>query len=98
MAQSVHAAFQIAVEYPSTIKHWHQTSNYLVIVAAPNEAALAQLAGRATEEGIVRAITREPDMDNQICAVALQPGAEARRLCANYPLALRKREERLVPT
>lgn len=61
-----------------------------MIVAVPYEQSLADLAARAVEEGIVRTIVREPDMENEITAVALQPGDDARRLCANFRLALRE--------
>jgi peptidyl-tRNA hydrolase len=91
MAQGTHAAFQFAVAFPEMVSRWHHESNYLVIVAAPDEDALAALAGRAAEEGIVRTIVREPDMDNQITAIAFQPGDEARRLLSQLPLALKEK-------
>lgn len=62
----------------------------LVVVSVPDEAALASLAARAVEEGIIRVIWREPDIGNTITAVALQPSEEARRLCSQFPLALRE--------
>lgn len=72
------------------MRAWMEDSNFLVVVAVPDEAALADLAARAVEEGLVRTIVREPDLDNAITAVALQPGVDARRLCANFPLALKE--------
>jgi hypothetical protein len=90
LAQAVHAAFHASVEWPSLIRDWVTTSNFLVVVAVPDEQALVKLAARAVEEGILRYITREPDLNDSITAVALQPGDEARRLCANFPLALKQ--------
>ena len=69
---------------------WIRDSNFLVVVAVPDEAALAALAAKAFEKEIARTIVREPDLDNTITAVALAPGAGARRLCAEFPLALRE--------
>jgi hypothetical protein len=89
-AQAVHAAFHFSLDWPSMALAWVRDSNFLVVVAVPDEVALADLAARAAEEGIARTIVREPDLDNTITAVALQPGAEARRLCAELPLALRE--------
>lgn len=89
MAQAVHANSQFFHDWPALANRWHLESNYLVIVAAPNEEALAELAGLAVEEGIIRCITREPDLDNTITAVALEPGATAQRLCAQLPCALK---------
>jgi hypothetical protein len=73
---------------------WRASSNNIVVIAVPDEHALADLAARAVEEGIARTIVREPDYGNTITAVALEPGPIAKRLCANYPLAGRT----LVPT
>lgn len=91
MAQSTHAAFHTSVEWPNLIHDWVTTSNFLVVVAVPDEQALVNLAARAVEEGILHLTVREPDYNNEITAVALQPGDEARRLCANYPLALKQK-------
>jgi peptidyl-tRNA hydrolase len=72
------------------MRAWVEDSNFLVVVAVPDELALAELAARAGEEGLAASIVREPDLENTITAVALQPGDEARRLCANFPLALKE--------
>lgn len=98
LAQAVHAAFQFFSEWPSLARAWTEDSNFLVVVAVSDEAALADLATTAVEEGIVRTIVREPDLDNAITAVALQPGADARRLCAQLPLALKSVTEYSVTT
>lgn len=66
---------------------WNADSNNVVVVSVPDEEALAAIATRAVEEGIVRTIVREPDLDNSICAVALQPGVDAQKICASMPLA-----------
>lgn len=89
MAQSVHAAFHFFADWPSLARSWLIESNFLVVVAVPDELTLAELAARAVEEGIVRTIVREPDLSNEITAIALEPGPIARRLCAELPLALK---------
>jgi peptidyl-tRNA hydrolase len=91
LAQSTHAAFHFCIDWPALARAWLTESNFLVIVAVPDEDALAALAAEAVEEGIARTIVREPDLENSITAVALQPGAEARRLCAQFPLALKEK-------
>jgi peptidyl-tRNA hydrolase len=93
-AQSVHASNQFFAAWPSMALRWLRESNFLVIVSVPDEDALAQLAGAAVEEGIVRSIFREPDLDNSITAVAFEPGVVAQRLCAQLPLALKVKVQR----
>lgn len=87
LAQAVHAAFRFAHDWPETVHEWVEESNFLVIVAAPE---IAPIVGRCNEEGLRYSIAVEPDLDNQWTAVALQPGVDARRLCANFPLALKE--------
>lgn|SRR3954466_1570647 len=90
LAQAVHAAFHFSFDWPTLAHSWLTESNFLVVVQVPDELALAELAARAVEEGIARTIVREPDLDNEITAVALEPGSVARRLCAEMPLALKE--------
>lgn len=85
-AQAVHAAFLFATQHPSITGPWLANSQYLVIVSVPDEIALIGLASRALEAGIEISTWAEPDLDGAKTAVALQPGAVARRLCANLPL------------
>lgn len=87
---------EFSAQWPSLAKNWMMSSNNVVAVQVPDELVLADLAARAVEEGIALTIVREPDYGNSITAVALQPGPEARRLCANMPLA--GKEKAMVPT
>lgn len=75
------------------VKSWNRDSNNVVIAAVPDEDALAALAARAGEEGIARTLVREPDLDNSMTAVALEPVDTSRRLCASLPLAGKVKSE-----
>lgn len=83
-AQAAHAAFQFFHEHPVIVGRWFVLSNYLVIVEVPDEAALFELTLKAGTISIVR----EPDVDNEITALALAPTPAARKLCGSLPLAL----------
>lgn len=85
-AQAVHAAFQFASEHPDLVGPWLRDSQYLVIVTAPDEESMYDLARRAYVAGIEACPWHEPDRDNEFTALALQPGDEARRLCSSLPL------------
>jgi hypothetical protein len=71
------------------VKEWVVKSNFLVVVAVPDEAALLDLIKEAAGRGITRTAVREPDLGDEVTAAAFAPGLDARRLCANLPLALR---------
>jgi peptidyl-tRNA hydrolase len=87
--QSIHAAVQFAFEHPDINKEWFENSNYLGFLSVQNERELNSLIEEAGKKNIKHSIFREPDVDNQITAIALAPGSDTRRLCSRLPLALR---------
>lgn len=89
-AQAVHAAFLFSQRHADTTTEWFTRSQYLVIVTVPDEVALIRLVSQALDAGIEVATWHEPDMGNQTTAVALAPGDDARRLCAQLPLLGRR--------
>lgn len=89
-AQAAHSAFEFAQANPGTTREWASDSNYLILVAVPDEPALKQLLDRAVLAGITHVAVREPDIGDQVTCVCLAPGEATRRLCASLPLALRE--------
>jgi peptidyl-tRNA hydrolase len=89
-AQAVHAALAFFHKHPVSIGRWLLASNFLVIVSTPNEETLLDLITEAHTRGIAHVGVREPDVNDEVTAVALAPGTAARQLCANMPLALRE--------
>lgn len=88
-AQAVHAAFAFSQEHPEITRPWYDASNYLIILAVPDEAALLDLVEHAVRRDITWTAVREPDLDDATTAVAFEPNEQTRRLCSNLPLALR---------
>jgi len=62
----------------------------VVIVQVPDEDALLDLITQVSSAGLVRSAVREPDLDNEATAVAIQPGPESQWICSRLPLALRE--------
>jgi len=88
--QSIHAAIQFAMEYPDTNKEWFEKSNYLGFLSVATERELLGLAEKANSLGIECSIFREPDIENQVTAIALAPGSKTKKLCSDLKLALNK--------
>jgi len=55
-----------------------------------NETELQQLAEEAALHDIQVSIFREPDIDNQVTAIALAPHPKSKKLCSNLRLALKE--------
>jgi len=47
---------------------------------------LTDLIVKASLRGIKYTVFREPDINNEITAVAFEPSIEAKKLCSNLPL------------
>jgi hypothetical protein len=87
----VHAAIEFAVAHPAVIGDWHDTSNTLVVLAAPDELSLGYLCDDASAAGLRIATFNEPDLGGALTAAALEPAAH--RLVSRLPLALSRGEE-----
>ena len=68
--QSAHALSEFVFEHPSIAKDWHAKSNYLALLSVDTENDLEQLIFKASLLNIKHSIFREPDIGNQITAIA----------------------------
>jgi hypothetical protein len=77
------------MEYPHINKEWFERSNYLGFLSVDNEIELLALSKKAFELGIECSIFREPDIGNEVTAIALAPGRKSKKLCSKIDLALK---------
>lgn len=87
--QSIHAGIQFIFEHPEYAREWYQNSNYLGFLSVANEQELHRLAERAALLGLKHSVFKEPDIGDQVTAIALEPGAKSKKLCSNLKLALK---------
>jgi len=85
----MHALRQFTAEHPEIDKLWFEQSNYLGLLSVSDEKELMSLIEQATAHEISFSIFREPDVDNEVTAIALAPGPKSKKLCSRLPLALR---------
>lgn len=88
-AQSVHAAFAFASEHGEATYNWMTKSNYIAVLNSKNEKELYNLIARAKEHNIKFSVFREPDINNEITAVALECSDTSKLLCRDFKLALK---------
>lgn len=77
------------MDYPAITEVWRRNSNFLVVVSVRDEDVLLELANSAAAFRVRHTVVREPDYENTITAIALEPTPKAAKLCAEYPLALK---------
>jgi hypothetical protein len=85
-AQCVHAARLFQDEFPEIEGAWFKKSNYIVLLTIANEESLSALINEAKEKQIRLSIFKEPDLNNEITAVTLEPGIRSKKLCRNLKL------------
>ena len=93
-AQSVHGAIVFTLTYPDLVRAWHDTSNNVVLLEAKDEAALVKLAARAAAASVPLCTFSEPDLGDEMTALALGPTGY--RLVSSLPLTLRERKPRVA--
>ena len=88
--QASHAAIEFQHGHQEIAKEWNQFSKYLVFLSVENEEQLKELYCKAKDLGIRTSEFLEPDIENQLTAVALEPCQISRKITSNLPLALKQ--------
>lgn len=87
--QSTHAGILFIFEHPEISQIWHKDP-YLAQLSAKNEDALKHLILKLEKNQIKYSVFREPDLNNEITAIAIEPSDKTRRLVSNLPLMLKE--------
>lgn len=96
-AQIAHATAEFIFTAPAEASQWKQTSNSLIALEASNAEHLSQLLEQAKALNITAIEFREPDMGDEITAIAFAPSEETPNLLAGLPCAGRTpRDEKLA--
>jgi hypothetical protein len=78
---------EFAAQYPTEFLDWHKNSNSIIVLNCQNERKLIEFSQRLQEKGIRFAEFREPDIGNELTAIAICPGPDVKRICSGLPLS-----------
>ena len=84
--QAIHAAIEFCFEHSELACAWHETSNHIALLVVSNEEKLIKLAEKAKKNGVRVSLFAEPDIGNQITAIAMEPCPEAKKICKKLRL------------
>lgn len=87
-AQVAHAAFQFGYEHRPLAAQWLLESNFLIILSVANEAELFRRGQKAEKLNLPTTWFNEPDIGDQLTAIAVAPSPQTVELMADLPLAL----------
>lgn len=96
VVQTAHAIADFAYDHFDLFKQWKQESNSIITLAVKNEQSLIDIYVKLKE--ITPHITsfREPDIDNQMTAIAVYSTPEMRKMLCHIPLALKEKKIQIV--
>lgn len=84
--QAAHAAIEFQYEHLEIAKKWNKDSKYLIFLTVENELELNELIQKAKILKIKYTKFHEPDINNELTAIAFEPCLETKRLTSNLPL------------
>lgn len=84
--QSAHAAIDFQHQHPELAKEWQTKSNYLIFLSVKDESSLENLIRKAESRGIIFTPFNEPDINDELTAVAFEPSDKSKKLLGNLPL------------
>jgi hypothetical protein len=90
LAQAVHAGQHFCLEHYELAKSWSKESDYLICLSVANELKLSEIISQAQTIGIRYSVFREPDLNNSITAIVLEPGILSKNICRKLSLAFKK--------
>jgi peptidyl-tRNA hydrolase len=96
VAQVAHAVGDFFVAYRQEAESWDKDSKYVVVLAVADEKALSDLIVELEKDGIAHVVVDEPDLANELTAVATVLSPEQRSRFSSLPLALRQTASTLV--
>lgn len=88
--QSAHAVAEFCDSYPKEYKEWKTNSNSIICLAVKDEKKLIKLTEKLQSKQINISPFYEPDIDNQLTAIAIEPSINARKITSYIPLVGKK--------
>jgi hypothetical protein len=89
-AQLVHAAYSFQKEYSDIQNVWYNISNYVALLSCENEQSLKDLIYKANAKGIKYSVFTEPDLNDSLTSIVLEPCEEASKMCSSLQLAFKE--------
>lgn len=84
--QSTHAAINFCFEHRGRAGPWFENSNYLVQLSVSNEMELLKLIENCEKMSITYTVFKEPDLEDSITAIAIEPSPLTKKVVSHLPL------------
>lgn len=88
-AQSIHSALLFSQKFPQIYKEWSKDP-YLAVLSVNDEKELLELISKLEKSNIKFSVFREPDIDDEITSICIEPSDKSRRITSSLPLLLKE--------
>ena len=88
--QAAHSAIEFQHDYPEISTQWNSQSKYLIFLTVKDELELKQMIDKFRYHNLKHSIFIEPDIDNQLTSVTVEPCEKSRKLTSSLPLMLKE--------
>ena len=68
---------------------WYENSRYLACLAASSERELEELILKCQNQNLIYSVYREPDFNDEITAIVIEPSIQGKKVTSCLPLSLR---------
>lgn len=86
-------AIEFQHEHSKIAKEWNINSKYLIFLSVENEIELQKLLRKIQFKELKYSMFFEPDIGNQLTAIALEPVQTSEKLVSNLPLMLKELDD-----
>lgn len=91
LAQTNHASIEFILKHREIAESWHSISNYITVLAVKDQDELKMLIKKCLDAQLELTIFREPDLNNDITSICIEPSDTTQRLTSHIPLALKEK-------
>lgn len=84
---------QFSFDHPEIYRDWFVNSKYIINLSCKDEADLLSLMQKLDDRSVKYSCFREPDIDDQVTSITIEPGMVGTKLCSSLPLALKEYNE-----
>lgn len=88
--QAGHSLAQFILEHLEISQLWHKESQYLIYLSIIDENALLRLIEKCNKCNLNISVFKEPDINNEITSITIEPGKKSKRLVGHLPLLFKK--------
>jgi hypothetical protein len=90
VVQTAHAIADFIHEHPAVSKQWKEESNSIITLSTKDEQSLTDYFNRLKELTPYVTSFYEPDVEDQMTAIAVYGTPSIRKVLSNLPLALKQ--------